>query len=359
MSASTNNHNDRISITIVLAPAPAQLTGFGNVLFIADEASGTDLDGDRVRTYTTYADVATDVTAGDISAAVGVMASDFFSQRPQPKKLKIGRADTGGGESFADALAAIELVDGDYYGVCIQSRADADILSISAAIETRKKICVVQSDDADWKTSGLPSGLTGLAGRENTAVLYHTTDAEWADVCWLGSRLVFDPDDTSYPMEGAVKEVAAYATAPTAAEKAFLEANYANYGLPYGSQTFVVLSGVNCAGREMAHVITSHWLDIRVQADVIQAHLQHLARGEKLAVSLDGQMKLGAIVKGWFQRGEAVGHFMPGQTEVTFPALTTSDTTARRIPIDARAQLGSSAVNFDIDFNLSTTALTE
>lgn len=358
MSSSSNNHLDRISITITLAPAPASQTSFGTMMFIADEASGTDLDGDRVRTYASASEVSTDVDAGHVSAALGQMASDFFSQRPQPTTLKIGRADTGGGESFEDAFDAIRAVDDDFYGVAIESRVDADILSISSAVESSdSKIVAVQSDDSDWLTTGLPSGLSALATRENTAVLYHDTDAEWGAVCWLGARLQYNPDRTAAGFSGRVKAVANYSTAPTAGQKQFLVANNANYGLPYGSEPFTVFPGVNCAGREIAHILTKHWLRDRVQTDLIATHLAYMNRGEKLTVSREGQAVCAAIVRGWFQRGEAVGHFKPGNTEVTLPEITTTDINNREIPLTARATLATSAVQFDFTINTSTTDL--
>ena len=82
----TANHLDTISITILLDPAPITGRSFV-VLVIADEANGTTLDGDRVRTYANLAAVHTDETGGFVSAGILATATAMFAQAVQPDEI--------------------------------------------------------------------------------------------------------------------------------------------------------------------------------------------------------------------------------------------------------------------------------
>lgn len=348
------DHLDNIQITILLQTIAATALAF-NPLIMFDEAAGTTLDGDRVRSYTTLAGVTADETAGFVSAAALEAARVAFSQTPPPQTIKIGRVDTVAPETYPAAYALIKAADPDFYGVCIDSRVDAIILLMSALIEADSpgKLFICQSDDTDWLTTGLPAALTDLDTRERTAVAYHTTDAQWADWAWLCNRLAFDPDVISVPWDAQVKEVVAMTALPTDTQKAFLDANNANHGLPYGSAAYFVDPGRSQNTRPLYEIMTADWFEVRLQARIANLKVEASARGEKIPINGDGQAMILAEINTQFNLGVTAGHFVAGQTSVVAEDITDADRSAQRLRFTGEAQDVASARIFQFTFYFS------
>lgn len=352
-----------ITVTTVFADRPFQRAGFGPLL-IADQANGTTLDGDRVRLYTSYAGVAADVASSFISAGVGQWAQDAFSQSPSPTKLLIGRVDTGGAETYSDALTAI-LADGvatpngvrQFYMVAIESRADADILSITSATESDGRLMAMfQSDDSDWLTASLPAGLTALATRESAAGIYHTTDTEAADLCYMVRGLAADPDIKSGSWSVQCAEVLAYSTAPTETQVTNLENNFINFGLPLGAEVFFVQKGTNMVGREIRAKFSADWYAIRLQEDTEQYVLLKGRRNEPIPLNDEGKAAVEAIIRKRYQIGVDAGHFFGGDNGLVINSITVN-TSTRTIAVDHDIRLLGSAVAFSFTVNFTSNAL--
>jgi hypothetical protein len=274
-----------ISSTIYLATSPPSRASFGTVLFIVDQDDGNSLNGARTMSFANYGEAETAEAAGYISADTLEAMRVAFSQLPTPAEVKLGYHDSGGAETLAAAITAIRAADDDWYGLCLYSRADADIVAVANAIEAAAaKFFVGQSDDASWKNAGLPAGLSTLAGKERTAMIFHDADAEYADLAWAVSRLVFDPDVKSAGWEGQIREVAELTTALTSAERDAIEDNYANVGLPFSSADVYVSPGINCNNRPIYEIVSTDWFKTRCHEDLAYMKLQHTARGEKLTV---------------------------------------------------------------------------
>lgn len=353
-------HELNLTFNLSLDPAPTQQAGFGTQLHLVDQAAGNTLDGDRWREYADLTEVQTDVTAGFLTAAALAKATAVFSQRPKPAAIRFGRVDTGGAETYADALAACIADDDGFYGVSADSRADADILALATPVEALEKILCVQSDDATWLTSGLPAGLTALAGKERSIVCYHDEDAEPMAEGYLSNRLVFNPDTQSAPWDAApVKGVSAYTAALTTTQRTLAIGNNANVGLPYDGENFVVDPGVNCAGRQIHEILTADWYIARVRALVATEKVKHSGRGEKIGVTKTGQSKIASLLAQQLAIGVAAGHFVRGQTEVLPQTITSTDLSSGKLRFKVRGQLVSSARLFEFDINFSRDPITE
>lgn len=358
MSTPVNSHLDNITISIILAALAVQAAGFGTVMLLVDQAAGNPLPGGaRTVTYTNATDAATDQIAGDISASTLAAVQTAFAQNPAPAQFKVGRIDTVGAETYATGLVAVLAADDDFYGICIDRRTAADQLLVTAAVEADSRVFILQSADADWKTTGLPAAYTTLAGKERTAVVYHDTSSEWADVAMAARWLAFDPDVISAVAEGGLKNVAALATAPTAAQKGFLDANFANHGLPYGGEVFYVDAGVNAAGRPLYEILTADWFEARLQERIAALRVAKSTRGEKIPVTTEGQALVLAEIDGLFQVGVTAGHFVAGQTASEGVAITAADRSAGRLRFTAEAQVAANARLFEFTINFSTSPI--
>jgi len=351
----TANHLDNITINITLAPAPLQIAGFGIPLLMVDETTSS-LGGDTVRIYTDTAGAQTDVTAGELSAAAFAAVTAAFSQRTPPASVMIGLKEIA--DAYDVALAKIIAVNDDFYTIATESRTPVDQMLISTAVEALNKLYILQSSDADWLTAGLPAAYAAIAGRERTAVVYHDTNTEWADFAWAANRLVFDPDVKSAPWDAAVQGVAGLATAPNSTQKANLDANFANHGLPYGAEVFFVDPGVSAAGRALHEIETADWYDARLQESIAGLKTAASARGDKIVIGPTGQGQVLAEISALFQRGVNAGHFVAGETRQAAETITQADLDLGRLRFNGAAQLASSARLFVFNFNFGRTPLT-
>ena len=341
---STTDHTPNITVNVTLDPSPQQEAGFGTVLLLVAQATNS-LNGVRGLTWTSYEDAVTANTAGYISAGTLAAAAAAFAQRPKPAQFKVARADLGGGEDYAEALTAAIAFDSDFYGVCCDSRVDANIVLVSELVEasTKKMLYALQGDDASWLTAGVPAGLSAIDGSERTLACYHTTDAVWMDVANMCSRLVWDPDDQSAPWHGhPLRSIADYTTAPTAAERLLALTNNANLGLPYGGEDFVIDKGTNLNSRPIDEIVTADWFSTRLVERTAVLVVEHSSRGEKIVVDKTGQLKVLALIDGLLAQGVEAGHFVAGQTESTAETITSADLTAREMRFTIRAQLAVS-----------------
>jgi len=337
------DHSNTITVNIFLAPLPPTRAGFGTALFIVDQDDGNTLGGDRIVSFANSAEAEAAEIAGTISADTLAALQTAFSQQPTPSKVKVAYHDSGAAESVTTMLAAIEAVDADWYGVAFYSRVAASIVAMSAAIETRKKIYVAQSQHASWLTGTLDASLTDLEENERTAVIVHD-DEDPADLAWLVSRLVFNPDERSAGWEGQIRQVDAQDTLPTTAQRDFvMNTNSANIGLPFSSAAVYVSPGQNMNGRAIYEILSGDWLAARIAEDVAYLKLQHTARGEKIIVDATGQAKIMTILAGRLQQGEEAGHFVKGQTRATAETISADDISNRRLRFKAEAQIAADA----------------
>lgn len=350
------DHSNSIVVNIFLSASPPTRTGFSTPLYIADQVTNS-LNGAKVASYDSASAAATAQGAGYISASTLAALQAGFSQQPTPRRIKVAKRDTAAAETYAALLAAIDAVDTDWYGVAQYSRVDADIVALATEIETRRKIYLAQSGDSSWLDAGLPAGLSTLAGKERTAVIYHDTAAQPADLAWLASRLVFDADSKSTPWEGEAKGVAALATPLTGAQRDFIITNKANVGMQYGAVPFWVRPGVNANGRALYEIVSGDWFEARVREDLMKLKADHSARGQKLLVNAVGQGKVLGILNAWLSRGVGAEHFEKGQYRATGEEITDADRTARRLRFKAESQIAADATTFEFNVYLQQTPL--
>lgn len=353
------NHNDNITINVTLSAVPAQEAGFGTVLLMVPLASNS-LNGARSVRYTDYATAAADQGSGYISSGTLAAIAVAFAQRPAPADILVGNVDLAGSpaETYATALPLIEADDPDFYGICAATRTGADVEALATVVETQDRIYISQSSDADWLTSGYPSAFVDLEDMQNAATVYHTTDAQWADVAWACGALAFDPDVQSIPWDRPLKGVSAYSANLTAAQKGFAEANNANLMLPYGGAAAFLDAGVNHEGRPVADVITAHWLKKRLTERLAALKVRESTAGRKIPMTAAGQMQVMGVLTALFAQGVAAGHFVDGQTEVLPVTLSSTDISTGRMRFTARAQPVSSGRLFTFNINVGTDALT-
>lgn len=255
---------DILSASVTIATAGEIGVGLGAVVRVSDVA----LAGDRFRTYTSAAAVVADTAALDADTVAAGQA--HFAQSPAGSQFIVVRIDVGGGEGYDDALIAAEtagLLPGfDYVFVTIDSRTAASIVEAAGFCSSRRCILIAQSADADWITSGVPSGFSTIVTNQKTAVLYEDTDAQPDDSRWAGRYAGFVPSAFRPSPRMRLAGLSAYGTALTSTQKGHLEDNNANWHqveTPGGAQR-AVRNGVVLDGAKLELVYTKIYCELQI-----------------------------------------------------------------------------------------------
>ncbi len=362
MTTSVNavaTHNDLVTAPITYSSPTSGARGFSTVMFISSDSTlgGTD----RVRSYATAAEVSAALTATTLSASAAAAGLIAFGQPNPPDRFLVGRKASGETWAEAYALCVVDTLGVEAFGICIQSRTDADILAIGAAVEAEGlRLFAAQANNTDLLSGAIASStLAAMAAYKLTALYYHTTDTQWLDVAHMVDRLSWDPDETSAGWNSAILGVSAYTgTAITQTQKVQARTNNVNLMLPFGTTTDLYVDpGHVLAGLQISEVVTGMWASTRIREAVADLIVAYAARGQKLPVTAVGQAVGNAAVFAILLRGVTAGHFVEDQIAVNDVAINAADLTAARMRYTIVAQNVTSARSLAFPFTLSTAAV--
>jgi len=179
--------NQIVNVQITRETSTPTQKGFGTLLIVGD--SDRFGAGERVRTYTDIEGVTTDFTAGDKEID---MATQAFGQEIRPEEIKIGQLEAADAGDYTVALAAIQLVDDDWYGLAIESITIADNSAVAAYIEARDKIFFAFTGDTGPldNTPGNIAEVLDAAAYDRTSLLYSgDAGTTWGQAAWAGGNL--------------------------------------------------------------------------------------------------------------------------------------------------------------------------
>lgn len=356
-----STHDDLIDINITLAALPGGTATFTTILVLQDDVTPA---GGRVSEYASSAEVAADVVLTNLDTISQAIADKMFGQANPPEKILFGQVDlTGGSETAATALDAVIATGAQFYGILYASRTEARVAALGVDVEAKAAggdyfILGLQSDDADWLTTGIPAAFSTLEDFERSVVYFHDDNdadavSDYLDACAFADRLSWDPDVTSAGWNAPVALVDDLATKLTQTQKAFARTNNANTALPMGTLTDTYVDpGQNLAGRPVDHIVSADWLRARVAEAVADLITSVAARGSKITVDVQGQSLIGGEIERIFIQGVAAGHFL--EYRLTPLAITTADITAQRVRFDGEAQLATGVRQVQINLYFDT-----
>ena len=361
MASTSSSHVSNANITVLLQALATPGAGFGVVTHLVDEAQGTGNPlngGARFQDFASTTEGAAAVVAGEISAEVQLAITAAFSQDLQPASFRVCRVDTGGGESYSDALTLLEA-EGltDLWMLTMDTRVTATQLLLAATVEAlgNQYFLLLQASDADWKTAGIAAAMTAAAAYKYSGVVYHDVATTWADVALAVRNLAFDPDETSIAWEKNVSSVVLYSAFVTATQRTNMLANSIAVLGTWGSSDFWYDGVVSFEGRPLKELLTSAWYAARVSEAIQTLHQRESVAGRVVLVSASGMEQTRAAVESVNATGIAANHFNPGQVVTTPQPITAADITARRLRIVVEAQVGTGARVFNVTANLSQT----
>jgi len=236
--------------------------GFGTPLVVGQSNKLTS----KVETFTSLDAVASVFADTDPEY---IAAARLFGQTLSPTQIKIGYRDPV--ETFTSELNAIEQFDPDWYCLISDSRVDQDILDAAAWTESRKKIYLAASADADIfdgaSTTDIAYQLKALSYDRTALLALKGGVDEFPEAAWAGGILPLDPGSVSWKFKtltGVTVETL------TDNEKTVVLRNEA--GTAKNANTYTRVGGVNIT--EEGNMVSGEFIDVMRGVDFIAARIQ-------------------------------------------------------------------------------------
>lgn len=351
-------HDSDISIDITLGPAPSPSAGYR--LLILVPLATNSLDGDAFRAYATIEQAQADATATEIATTTRDRVIVALSQSPRPDLVYVASVDLAGGtpETYQAALARMEGVLGDnFFGVVIESRDEAIVAAVGAAVETAgRRLFALVSSAADFLAGDVPSGLSSIEGNDRSAAVYHDVATAYPDVAFLARLLATDPAILSARGPGTMAGTAVLSTDITEAQRLLLT-TIANVGQPFGTSPNYLSPGIALSGRPVSELVTLEWVRRTLKALIIAQSLQ-LAPA-KWPIASRGVALLETILGTVAEQGIAAQHFVPGEVTYKVFAPTSADRAAFRLRGEFKAQVLGHAIKFTVSGLLDRDPIVE
>lgn len=254
---------DYADIQIRFEAETVSRAGFGTVLFLTNDTTKSANSVSPV--FGSLEELVEDGYA--TTSEPYKFAQAAFSQGEGFSRFKIGHKDSV--DSYVDGLNALIAVDPDFYALGIESRDVADVLDVSAAVETQQRLFFgvsSQADILDSQESGdLASTLLDL-NRSRTALIYHSDSSLYPEAAWFGRMLPQNPGTVNW----AWKSLSGIPTDSfTSAERASLRAKRCNYYETVAGNA-ITYEGVTAEPGIYIDIVRGiDWLQQRMQEDFI------------------------------------------------------------------------------------------
>ncbi|MFT8350032.1 DUF3383 family protein [Clostridium saccharoperbutylacetonicum] len=128
---STLSLNDIVNVSVTVGPVSTVRTNFNVGLIIGP--STVISTSTRVKTYSKMSDM--DADDWDGTEQEYLAAAKYFQQTKRPTKVVIGRWDTTGSETAAQAVAACRVANTEWYACTVCDSVKADIIAVANYIE--------------------------------------------------------------------------------------------------------------------------------------------------------------------------------------------------------------------------------
>lgn len=225
------------------------------------------------------------------------------------------------GEDWSDCLDAIETAGADFYGLAAEERGDAGIKEISQWVESRRKIFIAQTNEADLRdgnAGNLAADLAALS-RKRTHVTYNRDDAEFSDVALLAEGLSFNLDSRKGTWEfSRLAGVTPCNTGDSRLSQGQMNnivAGPASVYLRAGGRN--VLEGSKLTGGlYIDQVTTEDWVVSRIEQAIFD-----VLSGDRhgTVFTLDGVAKVEGALRSVGGIAVQAEHFVPGSVQVVIP----------------------------------------
>lgn len=286
-------------------------------------ASDSVTDESAVTTSALVASVSDLVTATDSDPDVDVVADTAgipFTYSSTSDGSSITETVTTANVGVVSELTAVYNADSDWFGFCLDSRNDAEILEAARDFaEPFKRLFFAQTDAAAMITAAGSDVGSDLKRRSLrwTAVTYYSDDSEHFDIAWLSKFLANDFDEVA--PTAALNTIAGISTEELGdTAQGYLDAKNINY---YTTLKGIgaTANGLTAAGFDIEHVVTGAWYEARISENIAQLFLNVSNDGGRIRYNDQGFQQVGAVVDAVLTNGEDIGHATQDTSELEVP----------------------------------------
>lgn len=257
------------------------------------------------------ADVTERVVQFNSAAAVGekygvgsvphVMAQKLMGGQIRPAMFMVGVKNSS--ETYAQGYSEIKGYNDDWYIIAIDSKVDADIKEIAAAVQAERKLFGASSSHASILDAVAVDDIGSFlqaSGYDRTFLVYHSlAETVFPEVAWIGGQISEVPGSNTWAFKGGAG-VPVDRLNPTAIST--LTKKNVNY--------YRRLGGVNMY--QSGCTSQGEWIDVMIGIDWVQARIgeqifYRLATKKKIPMTQAGAMIIEAEIRSVLSQGVGNG----------------------------------------------------
>lgn len=254
------------------------------------------------------------------------------------------------GKTYENQLAALTLVDDDWYGLVGVDANEWHIGSRASFTEARKKAHVFRTADTDADDAAVTTDFASLIHAQDyarTLGLYHETAGEYVDAALAAKVLKIDADTQAtiwagQELTGITQQVL------TTTQQSALEGKGLNYYSPLDNSRGASYPGKSVGNDWFDLILTSDWLGTRTSEDLKKLWSDRSNLGKKIPYTNHGIGLIENTVRGRVNRGIQIGHInpgTPGETGVDAPPTYSFPVRADCAPADITNRIYRFTVN--------------
>jgi hypothetical protein len=336
--------NEIVQVQVNLSPISVARRTFGLGLILGNSTHITTAD--RVKLFSSLTEM---TAAGFLTTDKEYLAAQiYFQQLPKPKNVVIGRWDTTGAETIAQALTACRNKNNEWYACFICDVTKANILASAAVIETMEpSSCLFfTTKDADVPLGTAGNVFLTLKGLSYKRTIgQYSTKSDYAAVAIMGYALGANTGLSGSSYALAYKKEIGVETEPLTSLqlKAILDAN-GNIYVNQGSYYDVFRQGKMSNGSHFDELVGLDTLVNSVQGEIMGL----LTSALKIPQTDDGVVSIANTITNACEDALSTGFIAPGVWKgPSILTLSTGDTLARGYIILAESITSQSQADRD------------
>lgn len=193
---------DQVTITPVVAnSAVYTVTVNGTAYSFTSDASAT---ADEITAGLEAAITATGVNVTDNIGTLTIEPTTPGDNWSAVVSSNMVKTDGTSSETWVDALGEVESENNQWYALTAETHSEADVLTLAAAIEARRKIYGTSTQEAttpSTATTDIASKLSDLNYDRTFLVYLPTADTQFPECVWIGSQLPEVPGSNDWDLK--------------------------------------------------------------------------------------------------------------------------------------------------------------
>lgn len=256
--------------------------------------------------------------------------------------LEVAETAATANRSISTELDLVRAENDDWFAICPATRTRLQLERIAEWVESKRKLLIAQTADADVLTSVNTDLASALKAKNysNTLVLYHY-DSEFANAALAGFYFEADPGVRATTVFGKTLVGVTPQTQLSDTEMVNLQSKNANVYSTLKKRGVVGMGKV-ASGEWFDVIVTKHWLQARIEERWADLQIREANANRRVPYDDTGIEMAANEIRAQLADAVIAGHVVAGSEVVEPPAFASvsdADKAARRIRIPWSAQI--------------------